>query len=114
MEAMKPFWSKTSSGDDEVRYRKDFQTTRNRKAMRWLLANCVDSGMSRKDVDAAVGEPGEFEENSGWLKRGKNTYRVDDKAYRYGPDDQGQVVYLFYRDDKLINFERERFADSSR
>ena len=113
-ELAKALWTpKPSSHEQEMNYRKDYQTTRSRKALRWLLANCVESGMSHRDVDSVVGEPGELEENSGWLKR-NSTYRVDDKVYRYGPDDGGRVVYLFFRDEKLVNFERERFADSGR
>ena len=115
LESSKPFWSRTNSHDEEVQYRKDYQTNRSRKAMRWLLANRVDSGMSVNDVNTILGEKGELDESpsANSLKRG-NTYRIDDKVFHYGPDSGGRAVYLVFRDDKLVNFERQRFSDSER
>lgn len=106
----KPF-SNTNSYEQETQYRKDYQTTRSRRAMRWLLANKVESGMSLQEVNSMLGEQGELDESAGHLKRGSG-YRVDDKVYHYGPDDSGRALYLIFRDEKLVNFSPERFADS--
>lgn len=110
LESANPFWSKPNLHGQEEKYRKEYQTNRNRKAMRWLLANRIESGMSLGDVNAVLGEQGIYDETAGFLKRG-NAYRVDDKVFHFGPDDHGQAVYLIFRENKLVNFEPERYAD---
>lgn len=114
LDSSRNFWSGGGSSrqEDESRYRKEYQTTRSRKALRWLLANRLEAGMPFEDVSHVIGEKGALEENSGWLKSKRGTYRVDDKAYRYGPDDRGEVIYLFFRDGKLVNYDPNLFADS--
>ena len=90
--------------------RRLYQTKRSRKAMRWLLQNRIQQGMSREDVNHVLGEEGQLEDNSRWLKEGSTLYRVDDELYGYGPDEQGSTIYLAFRDDKLIHFEPGQFA----
>jgi hypothetical protein len=113
IDSSKNFWSPASgpTHQDEARNRTEYQTTHSRKALRWLIANKLDAGMSLEDVSHIIGQDGELEQNSGWLKRKHGAYRVDDKAYRFGPDDKGESVYLFFREGKLVNFDPKQFAD---
>lgn len=106
-------FSATASGNDdlEARHRKEFQTRRTRKSMRWLMTNRIDSGMAKIDVDRVLGETGVYEENPGWLRQKGGSYRIDDKVYRYGPDDRGESVYLFFRENVLVNFDPQQFAE---
>lgn len=77
--------------------------------MSWLLAHCVAPGMSYKEVCRALGEEGSPEANDRWIKTRGTTYQVGDDTYCFGPDSEGQSVYLVFREDKLIGFDPEAF-----
>ena len=93
--------------------RRDYQSTRSRKALRWLLANRIQPGLSYREVCTMLGEEGIQEYNANWLKTKGGNYRIDDTAYKFGPDDKGQSVYLVFRDDCLVNFNADSFRDSN-
>ena len=86
-----------------------FQTKRDPKALNWILKNRLYSGMSRNSVEKEIGEEGEFQEASKWLKATGGTFRTSDEAYRWGPDESGRSVYLIFRDDVLVNFDPKDF-----
>ncbi|QDT91395.1 hypothetical protein Pan161_30520 [Gimesia algae] len=90
-------------------YRMQFQTKRDPKALNWILKNRLYSGMSRNSVEIEIGEEGEFQEASKWLKATGGTFRTSDEAYRWGPDESGRSVYLIFRDDVLVNFDPKDF-----
>ena len=90
-------------------YRTRFQTNRDPKALDWILKNRLYSGMSRGSVEKEIGEEGEFQEASKWLKATGGTFRTSDEAYKWGPDESGRSVYLIFRDDVLVNFNPEDF-----
>tara|TARA_R110002095_G_scaffold83532_1_gene72491 strand:- start:415 stop:846 length:432 start_codon:yes stop_codon:yes gene_type:complete len=85
-------------------YRTSFLTTRDPKALDWILKNRLYSGMSRSSVEKEIGEEGEYQESSKWLKATGGTFRTTDEAFRWGPDESGRSVYLIFRDDVLVNF----------
>jgi len=91
------------------KYRMRFQTKRDPEALNWLLKHRLHSGMSRNSVEKELGEEGEFQEKSKWLKATGGTFRTSDEAYKWGPDESGRSVYLIFRDDVLVNFHPEDF-----
>ena len=113
-----PEWdSKAMSGSHRVekkvsaaeKYRMRFQTERDAKALDWILKNRLHSGMSRATVEKELGEEGEYQETSKWLKATGGTFRTTDEAYKWGPDESGRSVYLIFRDDVLVNFNPKDF-----
>lgn len=113
-----PEWdSKAMSGSHRVekkvdtaeKYRMRFQTERDSKALDWILKNRLYSGMPRATVEKELGEEGEYQESSKWLKATGGTFRTTDEAYKWGPDESGRSVYLIFRDDVLVNFNPEDF-----
>jgi hypothetical protein len=93
--------------------RREFQATGSRKALVWLLANRIDTGMSYGDVCQVLGQDGEREYVDRWLKEKGSTFRLDDAIYRFGPDDEGHSYYLAFRDGHLVNYDRDHFRSMS-
>lgn len=108
-----PAFHSDKVAQQEEENRKEYQQTRSKKAMRWLLANRIKSGMAREDVGHILGEDGVREANDKWIKANVGVYRVDDVTYRFGPDAEGHSVYMVFRDDRLIHFNPEHFRLSS-
>ena len=65
--------------------------------------------MSYSAVCHVLGEDGERETKDRWLKTSGANVRIDDEVYSFGPDSEGRILYLFFRDDRLINFEADEF-----
>ena len=95
-------------------YRTQWQTRRDRAAIRWLLATQIHNGLTPDDVSLRLGEVGTREQNTREFKREGDGFRVDDEFYRYGPDRQGEVYYLGFREGRLINFDAQVFADKNK
>jgi hypothetical protein len=89
-------------------YRQDYAATHNRRAMRWLLGHCVESGMTYPEVCKVFGEDGDLETHDRQFKSNGGNYQVGDEMYAW-KDDQGRVVYLAFRDSRLVNFEQSEF-----
>jgi hypothetical protein len=97
------------SSKSEEQHRHDYQATKDHEAMRWLLANCIRTGMSYNEVCDVMGEEGNFETHDRQLKSGGGNYRIDDEMYAFGPDNKGKTVYLAFRENRLINFDAAQF-----
>ena len=97
---------------EEAEHRDEYVSSHSKTAMRWLLANRITSGMHYDDVCHILGEDGERQQNSQWLKNKGTVYRVDDVAYKFGPDAEGNAVYLVFRENRLVNFVPSQFEDS--
>jgi hypothetical protein len=91
----------------EEEYRRDYVKTHSRKSMRWLLAHCVRPGMSYEKVCHALGQEGERETDRTLKTTGINV-RIDDDVYSF-EDNEGRALKLFFRDDRLINFDPTDF-----
>jgi hypothetical protein len=100
-----------SPAEIEEEHRAKYQETRDPAALRWLLAQRLENGMSLEDVGRVLGEDGEREFNDQRFKEKEGRYRVDDEMYRFGPDAQGQVYYLGFRDNRLVNFNGRDYHD---
>jgi hypothetical protein len=95
----------------EMEYRTDYQTERDPEALSWLLANRIRQGMGVGEVNEILGQDGTREFDDRKLKAGNPAYRADDITYRWGPDSGGRAVYLLFREDKLLNYDPQQFAD---
>jgi hypothetical protein len=88
-------------------HRREYINTHSRKSMRWLLAHCVKPGMSYGDVCHALGQEGERESDRSLKTTGVNV-RIDDDVYSF-EDNEGRALKLFFREDRLINFDPTEF-----
>jgi hypothetical protein len=93
----------------EEEHRREYIATHSRKSLRWLLAHRVKPGMSYNDVCHMLGEDGTREERDRWLKTSGINIRIDDEVYAFGPDSENRTLYLFFREDRLINFDPTDF-----
>lgn len=88
------------------KYRTRYQTERDPDAMRWLLRHEVAAGMTLEEVNEAIGEEGAREYNDRHIKTSAGRFRQTDEVYRWGPDANGRSIYLVFRDDQLVWFDR--------
>lgn len=95
--------------EEENNHREQFAIHRDHKSFYWLLANQVSSGMSLTEVETALGEPGEHTTEFSRMKS-EGQIQTTDSAYRWGPDRQGNSAILFFRDGRLVNFNRKDFV----
>ncbi|MCC7424954.1 MAG: hypothetical protein IT428_32180 [Planctomycetaceae bacterium] len=79
-------------------------------AIRWLLANVVDEGMDVEEVGRILGQPGEYVEADNFVKTKDSAYYLDDRTYRWGPDDHGRAYFLVFRDRKLVNYDPAQYG----
>ena len=98
-----------SGSRSEEQYRRQYQTSRDPEAMRWLLAHRIESGMSVVDVNHVLGEEGTRALNDRWVKTNGGHYRSGDVVYKWGPENQGKSVYLVFRDGHLVNFDPNEY-----
>ncbi|MGE3316026.1 MAG: hypothetical protein AB7O26_13005 [Planctomycetaceae bacterium] len=94
---------------EEDTQRRRFVEERDPEAMRWLLANRVRTSMTIEDVNEVFGEPGVREYGDRWIKKSNGLYHEGDVIYKWGPDNEGQTIYLAFRDGHLVNFEPEDY-----
>jgi hypothetical protein len=96
----------------EERHRSAYVQHRTRSDLYWLLGHRIETGMTVAEVAVVLGERGEKEPRGQWVRQGD--FRIDDEIYRYGPDSEGQSVYLVYREGRLVNHNREDFTRKNR
>jgi len=94
-------------------FRKRYRETHDRKALHWLLSHRIESGMSYGDVCKIIGEDGTREGRDTWLKAKGGAFQLGDEVYAFGPDSEGQTVYLAFREDRLYNFDSLAFQSSA-
>ena len=96
------------SARTEEEHRQEYISTHSPESMRWLLSHCVEMGMSYKKVCHIMGEDGTLETGDRRLLADGGNYRVGDEMYAFG-DSRGKIVYLAFREDRLVNFDRSEF-----
>jgi hypothetical protein len=111
--SMPNFKSSKASAADEEQHRKEYAASRERVALYWLLHHRIESGMGYHQVCQILGEDGVRESRDNWVKTGDGSYQVGDDVYAFGPDSEGQTLYLVFRDNKLVNFDPDEFKDAS-
>lgn len=90
-------------------YRLEFRTKKSPTAIRWLLANRVEQGMSLTEVNQQLGEDGELVDNDAGFKERNIAFQITDETYRWGPDADGHPYILFFRKDRLVNFDPKEY-----
>jgi hypothetical protein len=93
----------------EEEHRDEYAATHSPASMRWLLGHCVEMGMSYKRVCHIMKEDGTPVTGDNRVLSGGGNYRVGDEVYAFGPDTNGKTVYLVFREDRLVNFDRSEF-----
>ena len=106
------FATQDSRAAEEEAHRSSFQEFRRPADFRWLLSHRIQSGMSPAEVGKVFGENGLRSEKDGWIKKHDTNYRVGDVSYKWGPDNSGNSVLLVFRDEKLLNFDPDEFAEA--
>lgn len=89
-------------------HRREYASTRSRRSLHWLLAHEIQPGMTYRAVCNVIGEEGERELGDQSLKKTSAHIRIDDETYGW-PDSEGHVLCLFFRDNRLINFDPRDF-----
>jgi hypothetical protein len=109
---MEQFVDLQARKDEVARYQDEYLESKSTSSMRWLLANQLESGMTRGAVERVFAEKGERVVNDTWFKARGGLYRRSDRIYKWGPDANGNSVYLGFREGHLVNFRPSEFADS--
>lgn len=98
---------------EEVKFenakREEFALHHDHKALYWLMANRIESGMRLSEVEQILGESGEDVSDQSYGKKG-GIHQTTDLAYSWGPDSDGRSVILFFRDGYLTNFNRKDYV----
>lgn len=84
--------------------RRLYQSEKDPRAIRWLLGHRLKQGMQRGLVNRILGEDGERRYNDAALKERNDGSRLSDETYQWGPDAEGNSYVLFFRNDRLVNF----------
>jgi hypothetical protein len=108
---MERFVDLESKAQEEEQHRKKYLEDKDPEAIRWLLANRIQSGQTLEEVGRIFGEKGIREHNDNWLTTDGIGYRTDDKAYKWGPDREGKSIYLVFREGILVNFDPHEFEE---
>lgn len=89
--------------ENERRNREEFLVKRDHKALYWLLANKISNGMMLRDVEGVLGMEGEPTTDFN-VTNTEGIHQTTDKAYKWGPDNSGCSVVIFFRDGHVSNF----------
>ena len=97
---------------EEEDHRSSYQETRSPADLQWLMRNCVESGMTPTEINGVLGEQGQRVYDDKWIKTRGGHYHAGDDTWKWGPDREGNSVYLVFRSNKLVNFDPNEFAES--
>lgn len=93
----------------ESKQREAFIQSNDHDGFFWLLSNRIHAGMQRTEVEQVLGQSGEPESDLRYFK--KENRQTTDSAFRWGPDNKGNSVVLFFRDGRLLDFNPDDFAE---
>jgi hypothetical protein len=94
------------------RQRKRFRETQDAAALRWLLAKRVRTGMALAEVNRELGQDGNRRYEDAKFKARNIGVRQTDETWEWGPDKNGTTYVLFFRNDRLMNFDPSQYDDS--
>ncbi|RMG41361.1 MAG: hypothetical protein D6725_01465 [Planctomycetota bacterium] len=101
---LSPFATASPQMAESAELRRRFVVERSPEAIRTLLREHVERGMTLEEVQAVLGEPGERVYDDAAIKRGSPLIHQADVIYRWGPDRNGRSYYLAFREGKLVHF----------
>lgn len=96
----------------EEEHRSRFQASRSPDDLNWLLHHHIENGMTPSEVSRVIGEEGQRVYSDSWIKNSGGHYHAGDETWKWGPDRQGNSVYLVFRERRLVNFDPSEFLDS--
>jgi hypothetical protein len=89
----------------KAKHQANWREHQSAESLTWLLRNTIDNGMSVNEVNQAISTEAEpAGDRAEQYKTGAN-YLVTDDGYRWGPDSNGRVIVLFFRNNQLVNFD---------
>lgn len=94
-------------------HRSRYQQSRSPVELQWLMRNCVESGMTPAEINRVIGEQGQRVYDDDWIKTRGGHYHSSDNTWKWGPDREGNSVYLVFRENRLVNFDPDEFASMS-
>ena len=97
---------------EEEDHRTRYQETRSPSDFQWLMKNCVESGMTPTEINGVLGEQGQRVYDDDFIKTRGGHYHAADDTWKWGPDREGNSVYLVFRSNKLVNFDPGEFEQS--
>lgn len=101
--------------EEEVeRHRTGYVANGNPDDLHWLLRNQVHSGISYEGVCRILGEKGTRVTHDRAVKTSGGNYQSGDDVYSFGPDRNGQALFLVFRENKLVNFDPSEFDGPGR
>jgi|GEM_PF-1040990 len=80
------------------------------QALYWLLSHKIRNGMQLPEVEDALGETGEQTNEFNLIK--SDLFQTTDVAYKWGPDNKGNSVVLFFREGRVVNFDQKDFVEA--
>lgn len=101
-----------SRQSEEEAHRTRYQETRAPADLQWLMRNCVESGMTPTEVNGVLGEQGRRVYDDDFIKTRGGHYHATDDTWKWGPDREGNSVYLVFRSNTLVNFDPNEFTQS--
>ena len=88
-----------------AKQRDRFQESQSSEAIRWLLSKRISNGMTLSEVDHVIGQDGQRRWNDAQFKSRNAGVIATDESWEWGPDEKGMSYILFFRNDRLVNFE---------
>ena len=83
--------------------REKFSVNHDHESLYWLLANRVSNGMKLREVEEVLGEAGEYTKDFKGIGS-EGIRQTTDSAYKWGPDNSGFSVVIWFRDGHVSNF----------
>ncbi|MFQ5732397.1 MAG: hypothetical protein ACE5KM_10655 [Planctomycetaceae bacterium] len=95
---------------EEHRQSEKYQTSGDRKAFRWLLANRVRQGMTLDEVNRILGRDGKRVYEDARYKALTEGVRRSDETYQWRGAEKSFI--LFFRNERLVNHKPSQYADA--
>jgi len=93
--------------------RERYRRTQDAAAFRWLLAKRIRTGMTLAEVNRELGQDGNRRYGDARFKARNVGVQATDETWEWGPDKDGTTYMLFFRNDRLVNFEPSQYDDSA-
>jgi protein involved in sex pheromone biosynthesis len=99
--------------EEENQHRMSYQESHNSEDAEWLLANCVHTGLTVKEINHIMGEEGVEEEFPKKYLTKDGHYLTSDNVYKWGPDSSGKTYVLVFREGLLVNYDFHQLTNKS-
>ena len=93
----------------EKEQREKFMVDRDHKAFYWLLSHQIANGMTLHEVEEILGGAGEYISDIDYSKT-TGSHQLTDVAYKWGPDNKGRSVIIFFRENHVSNYEQKDYS----